>query len=159
MCVTLSFSVISFMATWGFVPLQDLMKEDFKTIGKNNAVRPFHLAQNGSLQFSHRENGVNWFYEYWTVSCARPKVTPSPHQPWCKLCKHIVKDEWWVSLLFLLYQDPQCHELQWFEKGVSVVFVAELGKKFIWFLSIEMSIKGKYKTVHKSFVIRTQRFG
>lgn len=52
-----------------------------------------------------------------------------------------------------------CHELQWFEKGGSVVFVAEPGKKFIWFLSTEMSIKGKYKTVQKSFVIRTQWSG
>lgn len=125
-----------------------------------------HSTWQGMAVFSSavEEKRVNsmrkgWFYEYWTLSHTRPRVTPSPHQPCCKFCKHIVKDEWWAWLLFLLYQDPFCHELEWFEKGGSVVFVAELGKKFIWFLSTETSSKGKYKTVQKSFVIRTQRSG
>lgn len=149
-CVLLhSFTVISFMATMGIAPLQDLMKEDFKNIGKNNEVRSFHSAGNGSLQFSSREKAVNLFYEYWTLSYTKQRVTPSPHQPCCKLCKHIVKNEWWVWLLFLLHQDPSCHELQWFENGGSLVFVAELGMKFFWFLSTETSSKGKYKTVRE----------
>lgn len=47
------------MATMGFAPLQGLMKEDFKNIGKkNNEVRPFHMAGKVSLQFSSKEKGL-----------------------------------------------------------------------------------------------------
>lgn len=94
--------------------------------GKNNEASPFCLAGN------NREKGVNRFVQHWTLARTRPRLTPSPHQPFCRplsMCKHVVKDEWWCWLL--LGQNPLYHELWWFEKGSSPVFVAELGNIYL----------------------------
>lgn len=81
-------------------------------------------AWQGTAVFSLpiKKKGVNWFVQYWTLACTRPRLTPSPHQPFCRplsISKHTVKDEWWSWLLFPLCQDPSYHERQWFGKDGS----------------------------------------
>lgn len=94
--------------------------------GKNNKVSPFCLAGN------NRGKGVDRFVQYWTLARTRPRLTPPSHQPFCRplsICKHVVKDEWQHWLL--LCPNPLYHELWWFEKGSSFVFVPELGNIYL----------------------------